>query len=164
MAATLDSAVPDKGWEILNKEPCAKYFRFYGPQFFFFCILFFSFLGPHSWHIEAPRLGVELELQLLAYTTATRDPSHICNLYYSSQHHQMLNPLSETGDRTWVLMIISQICFHRATMGTLARQSLSQLLNCHFKVKVLRQYVNKWKQLCSNKTLCTYGWKNRDFL
>ena len=30
-------------------------------------------------HMEVPRLGVELELQLLAYTTATAtwDPSHL---------------------------------------------------------------------------------------
>ena len=33
--------------------------------FFFFC-----FLGLHSWHMDVPKLGVELELQLLAYTTA----------------------------------------------------------------------------------------------
>ena len=26
--------------------------------------LFFVFLGPHLWHMEVPRLGVELELQL----------------------------------------------------------------------------------------------------
>ena len=32
---------------------------------------FFFFLGLHLHHIEVPRLGVELELQLLAYTTAT---------------------------------------------------------------------------------------------
>ena len=32
--------------------------------------------------MEVPRLGVELELQLLAYTTVTAmpDPSHICDL------------------------------------------------------------------------------------
>ena len=30
----------------------------------------FVFLGPHLRQIEVPRLGVELELQLLAYTTA----------------------------------------------------------------------------------------------
>ena len=29
------------------------------------------FLGLHPWHMEALRLRVELELQLLAYTTAT---------------------------------------------------------------------------------------------
>ena len=39
----------------------------------------FFFLGPHLQHMDIPRLGVELELQLLAYTTATamRDLSHI---------------------------------------------------------------------------------------
>ena len=34
----------------------------------------FVFLGPHLWHMEVPRLGVELELQLPAYTTATATP------------------------------------------------------------------------------------------
>ena len=49
-------------------------------------ILSFVFLGPHLQHIEVPRLGVELELQLLAYTTATAmsDPSHVCDLLHSS--------------------------------------------------------------------------------
>ena len=44
------------------------------------------FLGPHSQHMEVPRLGAELELPLLAYTiaTATWDLSHICNLHHSS--------------------------------------------------------------------------------
>ena len=35
---------------------------------------FFVFLGPHLWHMEVLRLGVELELQLPAYTTATATP------------------------------------------------------------------------------------------
>ena len=42
--------------------------------FFFFFFFFFSFvvfLGPGLLHMEAPSLGVQLELQLLAYTTAT---------------------------------------------------------------------------------------------
>ena len=36
--------------------------------------------------MEGPRLGVELELQMPAYTTATarQDPSHICDLNHSS--------------------------------------------------------------------------------
>ena len=36
----------------------------------------FVFLQPHLQHMEVPRLGVESELQLLTYTTATatRDP------------------------------------------------------------------------------------------
>ena len=28
-------------------------------------------LGLHAWHMEVPKLGVKLELQLPAYTTAT---------------------------------------------------------------------------------------------
>lgn len=31
----------------------------------------FLYLGPHSWHTEVPRLGLESELQLPADTTAT---------------------------------------------------------------------------------------------
>ena len=64
---------------------------------FFF---FFFFLGPHPRHMEVPRLGVESEIQPLAYTTATatQDPSRICDLYDSSQQCQMPDPLSEARD------------------------------------------------------------------
>ena len=50
--------------------------------------------------MEVPRLGIESELQLPAYTTATAtwDPSHICNLHRSSWQHRILNPLSEARD------------------------------------------------------------------
>ena len=46
----------------------------------------FVFLGLYLQHMEVPRLGVESELQLLAYTTATatQDPTRICDLYHSS--------------------------------------------------------------------------------
>ena len=37
-------------------------------------MIFFFFLGPHPQHMEVPRLGVKLELQMLAYTTATAMP------------------------------------------------------------------------------------------
>ena len=42
-----------------------------------YLFFFFRFLGPHPWHIEVPRLGVESELQVPAEATATatRDPS-----------------------------------------------------------------------------------------
>ena len=65
------------------------------PSFFFF--FFFSFLGPYQWHMEVPRLGVKLELQPPAYTTATAtpDPSQVCNPHHSSQSCQILNPPSE---------------------------------------------------------------------
>ena len=51
-------------------------------------------------HVEVPRLGVHLELQLLAYATtaAMPDPSHICNLHHSSWQYQILNPLSKVRD------------------------------------------------------------------
>ena len=69
----------------------------------FFLILFiFCFLGLHLWHMEVPRVRVESELQLLAYTTdtATPDPSYICNLCCISWQCRILNPLSEARDRT----------------------------------------------------------------
>ena len=70
--------------------------------------------------MEVPRLGAELELQLLVYTTATvtPDPSRVCDLHYSSQQHWILNPLSEARDQTCILMDASQICFCCTTAGT----------------------------------------------
>ena len=58
------------------------------------CILFFFFffLRSHWWHMEVPRLGVKLELQLPAYTTATatQDWTCLCNLHHSSRQHRIL--------------------------------------------------------------------------
>ena len=59
--------------------------------------LFLSFLGPHLWHMEVPRLGVELEVQLLAYTTAcgnarsfllneARDPTQLMDTSWFLTH------------------------------------------------------------------------------
>ena len=63
-------------------------------------ILFVVFLGPHPRHMEVPRLRVHLELQPLAYTTATamQDPSRVCDLRHNSWQHRTLNPLSEARD------------------------------------------------------------------
>ena len=68
------------------------------------------FSGPHPWHVEVPRLGVEPEPQLLAYTlsTATQDLSHVCNL---SRQRQTLNPLSKVRNRTFILMDNNQVFF-----------------------------------------------------
>ena len=70
--------------------------------------------------MEVPWLGVHLELQLPAYTTATamQNPPFVCSLHHSSQQHQILNPLSEAMDQTHNLMVPSQIHFHCALMGT----------------------------------------------
>ena len=85
--------------------------------YLFFC---FCFLGPHSRHMEAPRLGFQLVLCLLAFTTATitLDLSRICNLHHSSQWCWILNPLSEAWDQTYNLIAPSGIHFHWATTGT----------------------------------------------
>ena len=63
--------------------------------------------------MEVPRLGVQLELQLSAYTTAiaTPDPSHVCDLYHSSQQCQILNLLSGARDQTSILMDTGGIHF-----------------------------------------------------
>ena len=58
------------------------------------------------------------ELQLWAYTTATRDPSRVHDLRHSSQQCWTLNPLSGARDHTHILMDTSRVCLHRATTGT----------------------------------------------
>ena len=79
-----------------NCSPCL-------PFFLFVCFLFFR---ATSMHMEGPRLGVESELQLLAYTTATTmpDPSPIFYLCQSSQQRQILNPPSKARDWSCILM------------------------------------------------------------
>ena len=81
---------------------------------------FFVFLGPHPQHMKVPRLGVQLELQLPAYATATATPypSRVFDLHHSSQQRWILNPLSKARDRTLNLVVPSQIHFRCATMGT----------------------------------------------
>ena len=70
-----------------------------------------AFLGPHPWHREVPRLGVESELSPLAYTTTTAMwvPSRVCALHHSLWQRRILNPQSEAGDRTCNLMVPSRI-------------------------------------------------------
>jgi len=53
------------------------------------------FLGLPLCHMEVPRLGVEMELQLPAYATATQDLSCTCDLHPNSWQRQILSPLSE---------------------------------------------------------------------
>ena len=85
-------------------------------------ILFLSFQG-RTWrfpgqgsnrscscrHMEVPRLGIESELQLQAYTTATVtcDLIRICNLHHSSWQRRILHPLSGPGIKLvslWMLV------------------------------------------------------------
>ena len=79
-------------------------------RFRVFCLLVF-FLGPHLQYMEVLRRGVESELQLWAYVTATKmwDLSLICNLYHSSGQCQILNLLSEARNQTHILMDTSRV-------------------------------------------------------
>ena len=56
--------------------------------------------------MEVHRLGVQLELQLPACTTATAtsDPGLVYRLPHSLQQHQILNPLNEARAQTPVLI------------------------------------------------------------
>ena len=67
--------------------------------FLFLCLFVFVFLGLHPWHVDAPKLGVELELQLPAYTTvtATRDPSHLWDPHHRPGQHRILTHWARFG-------------------------------------------------------------------
>ena len=69
-------------------------------QFIYLLVCLFVFLGQQLWHMEVPKLGVELELQLPSSATATTtwDPGQVCDLHHSSQQHQILNPVSVVRD------------------------------------------------------------------
>ena len=49
--------------------------------------------------MKVPRPGVQSELQLPAYTTATatEDPSRVCDLHHSAWQRWILNPLNHLG-------------------------------------------------------------------
>ena len=55
--------------------------------------------------MEVSRVGIELDLQLPVYTTATAMPdlSHVGDLYHSLQQHLILNPLNKARDHTHIL-------------------------------------------------------------
>ena len=111
-------AGPNKetGWLMLK---CSK-----TPNFLIF--FFFYFLWPHLQHMEISRLGVQSELQLPAYTTATAMPdlSLVCDLHHSLWQCWILNPLSKARDQTCVLMHTTWVhsrnlvVIHWATVGT----------------------------------------------
>ena len=54
--------------------------------FSLFLPFFFFFLGLHLRHMEVTRLGVELELQLLAYTTAMQGRIQAWSATYNTAH------------------------------------------------------------------------------
>ena len=91
-----------------------SFFYFYLFIFFVFCLFRATSMAYGGSQVRDP---IQLKLKLLAYTTATatRDPSHICDLHHSSQQRRILNPLSKARDQNCVLMDANQIHFHWAT-------------------------------------------------
>ena len=81
-AMQVDREVPGETGSIYPLR--SHFFGFKSP--ISFLSLFRLSLGPRAWHMEVPRLGVDSELQVLAYTTATatQDLSLICDLHHSS--------------------------------------------------------------------------------
>ena len=85
----------------LRLQVFTYFLNFVFVSFFTYFLLFvcFCFFSAALKHMEVPRLGVEMELQLPAYATAiaiaTQDPSCICDLCTA---HAMLdiNPLRES--------------------------------------------------------------------
>ena len=84
--------------------------------------------------MEVPRPGVRSELKVPAYTIAIAMPdlSLVCNLHHSSWQHQILNPLSEAGDQTCILMDASQICLlsHEGNSIVMFENDNSWCLSC----------------------------------
>ena len=99
-------------YEIQNKDKYS-YFLFF---FFFFCFSFLFRATPAD--MEVPRLGVESDLQMPAYATATQDLSHICDLHHSSRQRRIPNPLSKSRDGTRIVMDTSEVHYCWATVGT----------------------------------------------
>ena len=98
-------------------------------EHFFF---FFGFLGPHLWHMEVPRLGIELlELQLQAYATATVMPDLNCVCEYTTA---LGSARSLTHcvrrDRTCILMDTSWIRLCCTTKG-IPVEHFFHVLICH---------------------------------
>ena len=90
------------------------------PSIFFFFFLLSLLSRAALAAYAGSQTGVESELPLLAYVTATATPdqSRNCDLHHSSRQCRILSPLSEARDGTCVLIDASQTHFHRATMGT----------------------------------------------
>ena len=107
-------SVFDHGRVCIMFKPYLKQFIFFS---FFFSFLFFYFLKLYPWHMEVPRLGVESELQMLAYITATAmwNLSQVCNPHWNWGQLWIHNPLSEARDGTGILMDTSWVRFCWAT-------------------------------------------------
>ena len=77
-------------------------------KYIFFFSFFFFGRGAHRQHMEVPRLGVESELQLSAYPTATTKsyPSHSCKPCCMLRQRPILKQLTRPGTKPTSLWIL----------------------------------------------------------
>ena len=83
--------------------------------------------------MEVPRLGIESELQLPAYTTATAMPDLSCiyDLHHSSQQCPTVNPMSKARDWTYILMDTSWVRNPLNHSRNSLKESLMQISGAH---------------------------------
>ena len=102
--------------------------------FFLFSFVLFCFVFLFRAELTAygsPRLGVESELQLQVYTTATamQDPNCICNLHHSLWQHWIPDPLNEARNWTafsWILVgLISAVTWRELFVPDFRRKAFS---------------------------------------
>ena len=65
---------------------------------------FFFFLGPHLWHMEVPKRGVETELQLPTYAPSQQCRIRASSVTYTTAWGNAGSLLSDARDRTLILM------------------------------------------------------------
>ena len=87
----------------------------------YYIYLYCIYLGPHLWHMDVPRLGVESELHLLACTSATGNRGlelHLWptpHLMATSDH---LTHWARPGIKPTSSWILVRFLTHWATVGT----------------------------------------------
>ena len=93
--------------------------------------------------MEVPRLGVESELQLPAYTGATafRDLSRVCDLHHSSRRCWILNPLSKARGQTHILMDPSQVRLLLSHEGNSENPLVFEHIILHFQVQAVTRVM-----------------------
>ena len=109
-------------------------------NFFYFFLFFLLFrTTPAAYGGSQARCLTGATASGLCYSHSMQDPSHVCNLHYSSRQRWILNPLSEARNRTCDLIVPSRIRFCCAMTGTPAFLKKQKTLNVMSKA-----FFNVW--------------------
>ena len=106
------------------------------------------------WHMEVPRPGVKLVLQLSAYAIpiptgiAVWDPSHVFDLYHRSWRPRILNPVSEARDKPSSSWIPVRFLTHWATR---------EILSYYIFLAIPMACGNSWVRYLSLATEVTWA-------